>query len=247
MRRRSLRAVSGTSLRSSYIVQSQPFSPHPDAISMKNCNFKIQIQISNHRETRKTRNLKQQIPYQLNQPPLTNTQPKKMADVISSHQNTKPTANSQQENARKKNSYMPDRAPRREEESKKASATLRATTSGLVGSAQNYDEAPPGVPGPDFSARKPVFTRGASVMDQTAVTSAAPTPAGEISNPMGFIPKGSSRQRESHLPDLDLLQAEAARHGGSQVQPKDEISGTDEFGSELSRAEVEAGSSNTTD
>lgn len=114
--------------------------------------------------------------------------------------------------------------------------------------AQNYDEAPPGQPGPDFSARKPVFTRGPSVMDYTAVTSAAPTPAGEIANPLGTsMPQGGSRQRESHLPDLELLESERNSSGVSRLQPKDEISGTDGYGSELSRAEVENGSGGTTD
>lgn len=116
--------------------------------------------------------------------------------------------------------------------------TSRNTTAAATTSAQNYDEAPPGQPGPDFSAKKPVFTRGPSVMDYTAITSAAPTPAGEISNPMApGIPKGTSRQRESHLPDLDVLQEVEAQR---RIQPRDEISGTDEFGSNLSRAETEA-------
>lgn len=60
---------------------------------------------------------------------------------------------------------------------------------------------------------RPAFTRGASVLDGTAVTSAAPTPAGEVANPMarGSGPaqaqaqaqRQTQRQRESHLPDLD--------------------------------------------
>lgn len=144
--------------------------------------------------------------------------------------NTRPTRNQQKQ------------------QSMKAPAAQQATTSRIPGSAQNYDEAPPGQPGPDFSARKPIFTRGPSVIDGTAVTSAAPTPAGEISNPMNpSIAKAGSRQRESHLPDLDLQQAETTSSGMSQVEPKDEISGIDEFGSNLSRAETEAGSGVTTD
>lgn len=71
--------------------------------------------------------------------------------------------------------------------------------------AQNHNKAPPVQAVPHFSA-KPAFTRGISVVDQTAVTSAAPTPAGEISNPMSFgVGQSIARQRESHLPDVDLL------------------------------------------
>lgn len=127
-------------------------------------------------------------------------------------------------------------------------AMPQTTTSRFVGTAHNYDEAPPGLSGPDYSARKPVFTRGLSVIDNTAIISAAATPAGEISNPMGMsLVNGGSRQRESHLPDLDLLQAELDSSGTSQIQPKDEISGNDKFGSNVSRAEVDTGPSGTTD
>lgn len=108
--------------------------------------------------------------------------------------------------------------------------------------AQNYDEAPPGQPGPDFSGhgapQKPAFTRGPSMLDGTAVTSAAPTPAGEIPNPMAYnTPATATRQRESHLPDLDLRDADVYGNGTFR-EPDDEIRGTDEFGPELSRQET---------
>lgn len=87
--------------------------------------------------------------------------------------------------------------------------------------AENYDEAPPGVPGPDYSARdilrkqaKPVFNRGPSMLDFTAVTSAGPTPAGEFPHSGSYF--DGSRLRESHLPDEekeeeeDRLEEEAA-------------------------------------
>lgn len=110
-----------------------------------------------------------------------------------------------------------------------------------VPAAQNYDEAPPGVPGPDFSggiSKKPAFTRGPSVYDETAISSAAPTPAGEISDPMRFgVGRAGSRQRESHLPDLDIRDADVYGNGNFK-EPDDEIRGTDEFGPELSRQET---------
>lgn len=116
-----------------------------------------------------------------------------------------------------------------------------------VEAAQNYDEAPPGQPGPDYSSRpRPAFTRGASVMDQTAITSAAPTPAGEIPNPMSFgLAKSISRQRESHLPDLDVRDGDVYTSEGFRTQPDEEISGVDEFGPELSRQETERGTRGT--
>lgn len=128
--------------------------------------------------------------------------------------------------------------------------------------AANYDEAPPGQPGPDFSGvsaaagarvpplpssssstinnKKPIFTRGPSVMDGTAVTSAAPTPAGEIPNPMAYNSVATAqRQRESHLPDLDIRDADVYGNGGAfGEEPTDEIEGTDEFAPELSRQET---------
>lgn len=83
---------------------------------------------------------------------------------------------------------------------------------------------------------KPAFTRGISVIDQTAVTSSAPTPAGEIQNPMSFgVGKSISRQRESHLPDEDLREQVRAMKRGEQL---DELEGDDEFGEDLSRQET---------
>lgn len=137
-----------------------------------------------------------------------------------------------------------------EQQPAKAPAARQARTSRMPGSAHNHDEAPPGQPGPDFSARKPPFTRGPSVIDGTAITSAAPTPAGEISNPMNpSIVKVGSRQRESHLPDLDIQKPESTGSSTSQVrlEPRDETSGIDEFGPHTLRAETEAGSGGTTD
>lgn len=74
--------------------------------------------------------------------------------------------------------------------------------------AENHDDAAPGVPGPDYSARdtlrkqaKPVFNRGPSMLDFTAVTSAGPTPAGEFPHSGSYF--DGSRLRESHLPDKE--------------------------------------------
>ncbi|CAN8098566.1 unnamed protein product [Discula destructiva] len=107
--------------------------------------------------------------------------------------------------------------------------------------ANNYDAAPPSQPGLDPSA-KPPFTRGISVIDQTAVTSAAPTPAGEISNPMSFgMGQSVSRQRESHLPDLDLVKKVRAMSTVNKAEPVDAVSGEDESGPGLSRQETEKG------
>lgn len=87
------------------------------------------------------------------------------------------------------------------------------------------------------SSAKPAFTRGISVIDQTAVTSAAPTPAGEIQNPMSFgMGQSIARQRESHLPDEDLR--EQVRRM-SRREPLDGIKGDEDFGDDLSRQETE--------
>lgn len=89
---------------------------------------------------------------------------------------------------------------------------------------------------------KPAFTRGLSVMDQTAVTSTAPTPAGEIQNPMSFgVGRSVSRQRESHLPDEDLRKQVRAMSKG---EPLDDGGGDDddEVGEDLSRQETLKGS-----
>lgn len=74
-------------------------------------------------------------------------------------------------------------------------------------------------------------------MDQTAVTSTAPTPAGEIQNPMSFgMGQSMARQRESHLPDEDLRQRIRTMSKG---EPLGEMEGDDEFGDDLSRQETE--------
>lgn len=87
------------------------------------------------------------------------------------------------------------------------------------------------------AAAKPAFTRGISVIDQTAVTSAAPTPAGEIQNPMSFgMGQPVARQRESHLPDEDLREKVRAM---SRSEPLDDVEGNDDFGEDLSRQETE--------
>lgn len=87
------------------------------------------------------------------------------------------------------------------------------------------------------SLEKPAFTRGISVIDQTAVTSTAPTPAGEIQNPMSFgMGQPVARQRESHLPDEDLREKVRAM---SRSEPLDDVEGNDDFGEDLSRQETE--------
>ncbi|PSR77051.1 hypothetical protein BD289DRAFT_486640 [Coniella lustricola] len=120
--------------------------------------------------------------------------------------------------------------------------------------AQNYDEAPPGQPGPDFSGAavtaaaaapppsKPAFTRGISVMDNTAVVSAGPTPAAELANPMAFVKgTGGSRARESHLPDLDLRDADVYKGDAFADEPADETSGQDAFAPSVARDETDEG------
>lgn len=131
--------------------------------------------------------------------------------------------------------------------------------------AENYDDAHPGVPGPDHSARdtlrkqaKPVFNRGPSMLDFTAVTSAGPTPAGEVA-PSGSYFDGS-RLRESHLPDKEeeeqyhqqqQQQGETMRRRRKTVTeadselprlvPGDEVRGEDAFAPRTSRRETESG------
>lgn len=114
--------------------------------------------------------------------------------------------------------------------------------------AENYDEAPPGVPGPDYSTRdtlrkqaKPVFNRGPSVLDFTAVTSAGPTPAGEVP-PSGSYFDGS-RLRESHLPDeeLETMRRQTVTETDSELPrrvPGDEVQGADAFAPRTSRQET---------
>lgn len=118
-------------------------------------------------------------------------------------------------------------------------------TSRPAHAAQKRDEAPLAPsepqqePEPDRAA-KPAFTRGPSVFDQTAVTSAAPTPAGEISNPMSFgMGQSVSRQRESHQPDLDLLLKVRAMSTVNKVREPDQVpSGKDEVRADSSRQET---------
>jgi hypothetical protein len=122
--------------------------------------------------------------------------------------------------------------------------------------AENYDEAPPGVPGPDYSARdtlrtqaKPVFNRGPSMLDFTAVTSAGPTPAGEV-HPSGSYFDGS-RLRESHLPDQEpeAMRRQTVAESDSERPrrvPGDEVRGEDAFAPRTSRQETEAGTQDET-
>lgn len=102
---------------------------------------------------------------------------------------------------------------------------------------QESNEVPLDSESSSLSAAKPAFTRGISVIDQTAVTSAAPTPAGEIQNPMSFgMGQPVARQRESHLPDEDLREKVRAM---SRSEPLDDVEGNDDFGEDLSRQETE--------
>lgn len=119
--------------------------------------------------------------------------------------------------------------------------------------AENYDEAPPGVPGPDYSARdtlrkqaKPVFNRGPSMLDFTAVTSAGPTPAGELPHSGSYF--DGSRLRESHLPDEELekmrrqtVRRQTVTETDSELPrrvPGDEVQGVDAFAPRTSRQET---------
>lgn len=82
------------------------------------------------------------------------------------------------------------------------------------------------------------------MMDYTAVTSAGPTPANEIPNPMGSHLRGS-RMRESHLPDeVDSMRRQTVTETDTELPRRelgDEIRGTDKFGPSLSRQETETG------
>lgn len=93
-----------------------------------------------------------------------------------------------------------------------ANGPIPARTPGAGGAGQHKTSTRP--------VKPPGLMRGMSAIDNTALVSADPTPAAEISNPMnggvtasGLL-RGGSRQRESHLPDLEVLQQEA-RVGGS--------------------------------
>lgn len=142
---------------------------------------------------------------------------------------------------------------------------LKIPAGATVQHAENYDDAPPGVPGPDHSSArdalrkqaKPVFKRGPSMMDFTAVTSAGPTPAGEVP-PSGSYFDGS-RLRESHLPDEEQKAQQLEGAGEAQtvrkmrrqtvteadselprgVVPGDEVRGEDAFAPRTSRRETE--------
>lgn len=123
-----------------------------------------------------------------------------------------------------------------------AQNTTTTTTTGRQHQPTTRSAAP-NAPPAQLEA-KPVFTRGVSMFDQTAVTSAAPTPAGEISNPMSFgMGRSIDRQRESHLPDEDLLRVVRAMSTTQRARPGDEgegeVEGEDEFGEDLSRRETE--------
>ncbi|KAL1849848.1 hypothetical protein Daus18300_013161 [Diaporthe australafricana] len=122
--------------------------------------------------------------------------------------------------------------------------------------AENYDEAAPGVPGPDYSARdtlrqqaKPVFNRGPSMLDFTAVTSAGPTPAVEVPKASYF---DGSRRRESHLPDdgaVETMRRQTVTETDSELPrlvPSDEVQGPDAFAPRTSRQETESGARDAT-
>lgn len=130
--------------------------------------------------------------------------------------------------------------------------------------AENYDDAPPGVPGPDHSARdtlrkqaKPVFNRGPSMVDFTAVTSAGPTPAGEVPPSASYF--DGSRLRESHLPDEEeegqqqpegeAMRRQTVPETDSELPrrvPGDEVRGEDAFAPRTSRRETEGGARDET-
>lgn len=114
---------------------------------------------------------------------------------------------------------------------------LKGPAGATVQHAENYDEAPPGVPGPEHSARdtlrkqaKPVFNRGPSMLDFTAVTSAGPTPAGELAPLASYF--DGSRLRESHLPDeeLETMRRQTVTETDSELPrraPSHELQGAD--------------------
>ncbi|KAG6362486.1 hypothetical protein INS49_010717 [Diaporthe citri] len=121
---------------------------------------------------------------------------------------------------------------------------------------------PPGVPGPDHSARdtlrkqaKPVFNRGPSMLDFTAVTSAGPTPAGEVPPSASYF--DGSRLRESHLPDKEeeeqqpeeAMRRQTVTETDSELPrrvPGDEVQGVDAFAPRTSRRETEGSAQDRT-
>lgn len=145
-----------------------------------------------------------------------------------------------------------------------------AAAGATVQHAENYDDATPGVPGPDHSAArdtlrkqaKPVFNRGPSMLDFTAITSAGPTPAGEFAPSASYF--DGSRLRESHLPDEEEEEEEVV---GQQVEPMrrrretvtetdselprrapggEEVQGSDAFAPRTSRRETDGGARDET-
>lgn len=82
------------------------------------------------------------------------------------------------------------------------------------------------------------------MLDYTAVTSAGPTPANEIPNPMSSHMRGS-RRRESHLPDeIDFMRRDTVIETDTELprrEPGDEIQGADAFAPTTSRQETETG------
>lgn len=134
---------------------------------------------------------------------------------------------------------------------------FKVPASATVQHAENYDDAPPGgVPGPDHSARdtlrkqaKPVFNRGPSMLDFTAVTSAEPTPAGEVAPSASYF--DGSRLRESHLPDkeLETMRRQTVAETDSELPrrvPGDEVKGADAFAPRTSRQETEGSTQDET-
>lgn len=141
-----------------------------------------------------------------------------------------------------------------------------AAAAATVQHAENYDDAPPGVPGPDHSAArdtlckqaKPVFNRGPSMLDFTAITSAGPTPAGELPPSASYF--DGSRLRESHLPDEEedvRKQVETTRRRRETVTETDselprrvpgdeEVQGSDAFAPRTSRRETDGGARDET-
>lgn len=87
------------------------------------------------------------------------------------------------------------------------------------------------------------------MLDYTAISSAGPTPANEIPNPMSSHMKGS-RMRESHLPDeIERMRRQTITErdtGLPRREPGDETLGTDKFAPSLSRQETETGAQDHT-
>lgn len=166
--------------------------------------------------------------------------------------NTKPGSNSHGTNDAQKRytDTKPSTRPRGQAEDFKVPAGA------TVQHAENYDDAPPGVPGPGHSARdtlrkqaKPVFNRGPSMLDFTAVTSAGPTPAGEVAPSASYF--DGSRLRESHLPDqeLETMRRQTVAETDSELPrrvPGDEVQGEDAFAPRTSRQETEGSTQDET-